>query len=164
MLYKMAYCDNLTGLYNRQFSEEKMQEFGEQNVRFGIYNFDLNGLKSTNDSKGHSYGDDLIKGFARILEQTFNPDGYIVRNGGDEFIVLMKWKEGCNWESYIDKLMDNMRKTNEAQERFIYSTAYGFADSDELSLEDGSIDIHGVYCLADNRMYENKKLCHDARK
>jgi diguanylate cyclase (GGDEF)-like protein len=163
MLYKMAYQDNLTGLYNRQFSEEKMQEFGEQNVRFGIYNFDLNGLKSTNDSKGHSYGDDLIKGFAHILEQTFNPDGYIVRNGGDEFIVLMQWKEGCDWESYIDRLMDNMKKTNEEQEKFVFSTAYGFADSDELPLDDGSIDIHGVYCLADNRMYENKKLCHDAR-
>ena len=43
VLYKMAYTDNLTGLYNRRFCEERLKSYCYNNIPFTIFNFDMNG-------------------------------------------------------------------------------------------------------------------------
>ena len=80
----MAYTDNLTGLYNRRFCEERLKSYRYNNIPFTIINFDMNGLKATNDTHGHSSGDKLIKGFADILTKSFGDKGIVGRMGGDE--------------------------------------------------------------------------------
>ena len=131
---------------------------------FTIFNFDMNGLKATNDTHGHSSGDKLIKGFADILTKTFGDKGIVGRMGGDEFIVIVENIEELNCQEEIRHFQKIMSEANKAQSGYVYSTAYGYADSSEI-VSDGEIrDVNMVYRLADNRMYENKKTCHDARK
>lgn len=164
VLYKMAYTDNLTGLYNRRFCEERLKSYCYNNIPFTIFNFDMNGLKATNDTHGHSSGDKLIKGFADILTKTFGDKGIVGRMGGDEFIVIVENIEELNCQEEIRHFQKIMSEANKAQSGYVYSTAYGYADSSEI-VSDGEIrDVNMVYRLADNRMYENKKTCHDARK
>lgn len=164
VLYKMAYTDNLTGLYNRRFCEERLKSYRYNNIPFTIFNFDMNGLKATNDTHGHSSGDKLIKGFADILTKTFGDKGIVGRMGGDEFIVIVENIEELNCQEEIRHFQKIMSEANKAQSGYVYSTAYGYADSSEI-VSDGEIrDVNMVYRLADNRMYENKKTCHDARK
>lgn len=43
---------------------------------------------------GHTYGDDLISGFARILKETFEKEAVVGRMGGDEFIVIIRSDDG----------------------------------------------------------------------
>lgn len=164
VLYKMAYTDNLTGLYNRRFCEERLKSYCYNNIPFTIFNFDMNGLKATNDTHGHSSGDKLIKGFADILTKSFGDKGIVGRMGGDEFIVIVENIEELNCQEEIRHFQKIMSEANKAQSGYVYSTAYGYADSSEI-VSDGEIrDVNMVYRLADNRMYENKKTCHDARK
>lgn len=78
--------DSFTGLYNKQAFEHASTSNHTGFV--GILFADINGLKYTNDHKGHTAGDKLIKDFANLLKSTFNPASYKCYHlSGDEFIV-----------------------------------------------------------------------------
>lgn len=72
------------------FSEdttENLHKFLKDN--FVYIAMDVNGLKSVNDTKGHSSGDELIKGAVACMKTTMVKFGRIYRTGGDEFIALL---------------------------------------------------------------------------
>jgi diguanylate cyclase (GGDEF)-like protein len=161
MLYRMAYTDALTQAHNRRYCEEVMERLEKNNTHFGVFNFDLNEVKIINDSLGHSYGDELIQGFAKILKKTFGQIGIIARIGGDEFIVIIENNDDFQQQSYIDKLMNNISIANEKEKHFNYSVSYGYADSSEVKNQTESCAMQ-VYTLADRRMYKHKRKYKEA--
>lgn len=54
-----------------------------------MFAFDLNGLKQVNDHDGHAAGDALLKAIASFLSQFFRVGDRVIRQGGDEFVVLL---------------------------------------------------------------------------
>ncbi len=78
--------DPLTGLYNRQsfYDDEKSLT---QSLT-AIASIDLNGLKRTNDTLGHSAGDAALKDVATAILATQGKSSYAYRVGGDEFLIL----------------------------------------------------------------------------
>lgn len=157
VLYRMAYTDMLTQLYNRRYCEERMEELSATKEVYGIYSLDLNDLKAINDTCGHHIGDELISGFAGILQKTFSQIGSIGRMGGDEFIVIIENAVHFDWKSGIEQLERNIAEANMTERRFQYSAAFGYADSREIAAQNGQADSKMVYTLADNRMYECKR-------
>ena len=89
MLEQMAYIDDLTGLANRRKCEQVWDGLDESKENYGIFAFDLNLLKQTNDTKGHAVGDLLIRTFAKTLSKVFSEYGVVGRIGGDEFVVFI---------------------------------------------------------------------------
>lgn len=86
--YRLAYFDTLTGLPNRsRFMEAVRDRAGRPGARAGLLLFDIDGLKSINDTIGHDVGDALIGEVARRLHAGL-PQGAAFRCGGDEFAVL----------------------------------------------------------------------------
>ena len=51
--------------------------------------FDLNNLKTVNDTMGHSAGDQLILNFAKLLRSVIPEKDFVGRYGGDEFIAVI---------------------------------------------------------------------------
>ena len=92
-VYKYAALDSLTGLYNRRSGEQRLGEEISRAQRHGrpltVLMFDLNGLKSVNDTHGHAAGDELIKHFADRLARAIRGSDVAIRFGGDEFMVLL---------------------------------------------------------------------------
>lgn len=87
-----ATTDALTGLYNRQYSEQKIMEYFDKNqgkVCGALMVIDLDFFKTINDTLGHLAGDQLLIEFAKILTSEFHSDDIIGRWGGDEFIAFM---------------------------------------------------------------------------
>lgn len=84
----LTYHDKLTGLYNRLYLEEQFNLIRSQDTSIGIIMADANALKLINDVYNHSFGDELLKKIADVLEDTIGKQGIITRWGGDEFIVL----------------------------------------------------------------------------
>lgn len=87
--------DKLTGLYNKttfeNFFKLKLQDL-KNNVSTGImamYIIDLDHFKEVNDTKGHQFGDEVLKEFSANLRKCFRPYDCIARFGGDEFMVLI---------------------------------------------------------------------------
>ncbi|MBQ0038865.1 MAG: diguanylate cyclase [Treponema sp.] len=89
-LYKMSYSDSMTGSYNRAAYIRDMNELANKGDRsVGILYADVNGLKVTNDTKGHEAGDELILNAIKLLTKYFpKKSDRIYRLGGDEFVVL----------------------------------------------------------------------------
>ncbi|NOQ13712.1 MAG: ammonium transporter [Methyloprofundus sp.] len=88
---RMAYHDSLTGLYNRGFFVDKLQQeidFSARHETSVILMFlDLDQFKRINDNLGHEAGDTLLQAIAQRLKSYTRNGDIICRWGGDEFII-----------------------------------------------------------------------------
>lgn len=89
----MAYHDALTGLPNRRFLEDKIKELvSDQNNKLKtavLFFIDLDRFKGINDTLGHKIGDQLLVAISKRLKGCLRKNDIVVRQGGDEFIVLL---------------------------------------------------------------------------
>jgi diguanylate cyclase (GGDEF)-like protein/PAS domain S-box-containing protein len=87
----MAYYDVLTGLPNRNMVRKHLNaalKKGDQGL--AVLFLDLDRFKIINDTKGHRVGDLLLKVVASRLKNAVQKMGLVSRQGGDEFIILLK--------------------------------------------------------------------------
>lgn len=83
-----ASHDLLTHLPNRFFLKEKTQQWQEQHRTYTALFMDLDNFKGVNDNYGHPFGDKMLVVIARRLQDSVKPHEYVIRQGGDEFIIL----------------------------------------------------------------------------
>ena len=92
-LLVLSMRDLLTGLFNRGFFDERLQEEVERAKRVNrpvtLAMLDLDNFKEFNDGQGHRAGDDLLKAVSRILREFFRSADTVARYGGDEFAVIV---------------------------------------------------------------------------
>jgi diguanylate cyclase (GGDEF)-like protein/PAS domain S-box-containing protein len=89
-----ALHDGLTGLPNRELFMDRLKQRMEISKRhpaslFAVLFLDIDRFKVVNDSLGHAYGDQLLIGTARRLQQCLRLEDTVSRLGGDEFAVLL---------------------------------------------------------------------------
>jgi len=88
---QMAYYDALTLLPNRYYLKEWIQKDGDADDSITVFFIDVDRFKTVNDSYGHRIGDDVLQEVAKRLESCICLKQHlIIRQGGDEFIVLLK--------------------------------------------------------------------------
>lgn len=84
------YHDQLTGLFNSYYIEEKAEEIDENQVlSFSIIVIDINGLKIINESYGHKKGNQVIIETANILESAIRFEDTLARLSGDSFVIYL---------------------------------------------------------------------------
>jgi diguanylate cyclase (GGDEF)-like protein len=89
---KLARHDPLTGLPNRRFFAEKLDEYlcgANASQRLAVLMLDLDGFKMVNDSHGHAAGDKALSEFARRVAALLRGGSVLARIGGDEFAIIM---------------------------------------------------------------------------
>ena len=88
-----ALRDALTGLYNRRFLQEHSQQIvagcQRRGTSIGLLMCDLDFFKQVNDQYGHETGDLLLVETAKALLHTVRESDYVIRFGGEEFLVLL---------------------------------------------------------------------------
>ncbi len=92
-LEKLAFTDNLTGVFNRHyFKEHVAQEFlkhlGDK-VPSCIIMFDIDHFKRVNDTYGHSAGDIILRGVAQKVQAVLRSSDLLARYGGEEFVIYV---------------------------------------------------------------------------
>ncbi len=91
--FQLSVTDELTGITNRRgflgLADYGLSLCQRQNLPATLIFFDLDGLKTVNDSQGHAAGDALIRQFAELLVVAFRQSDLFARLGGDEFVALL---------------------------------------------------------------------------
>jgi len=93
-LYKSATRDGLTGVYNKRFFLDQLDQEIAYHRRHDepltLILLDLDFFKSVNDTYGHQYGDALLKQLAVLLNKGCRAEDILVRYGGEEFAVILR--------------------------------------------------------------------------
>jgi diguanylate cyclase (GGDEF)-like protein/PAS domain S-box-containing protein len=91
-----AYHDQLSDAYNREFIYDNFlhykSEAQKKNLKLGLIIFDIDHFKNINDTYGHNVGDKVIVKLVKIAKETTRESDYMIRWGGEEFIVITQIK------------------------------------------------------------------------
>ena len=142
LLQGFTTCDSLTGLLNRQCYYSDLERYKDSIT--AMVAIDMNGLKRTNDSFGHTEGDRALKTLANSFIASAGRKHHIYRIGGDEFIILCI---GANEEEVrymIERIGQELEKTP-------YSVSVGYA------MNESGLSSDELYHRADAMLYEDKR-------
>ena len=89
-LLKYAQTDALTGLYNKETTEQLTDELlsEDENKSHAFLILDVDCFKQINDIYGHAVGDIVLQKFGKLLKGTFREGDILGRIGGDEFGIF----------------------------------------------------------------------------
>jgi diguanylate cyclase (GGDEF)-like protein len=161
---ELAYVDALTGVKNTTSYNEEVEKIGAAIARgeakFGLVLFDVNNLKKTNDTLGHSAGDKLLKSSCHLICKTFKHSP-VYRIGGDEFIVILRGEDYLKRESLLSLFYEEMPTSVFEHEHQTYrvSIAHGMA-----LYEPTDESYAHVFARADASLYINKAKMKESRE
>jgi diguanylate cyclase (GGDEF)-like protein/PAS domain S-box-containing protein len=149
--------DAMTGLYNRNFFEAELERF-EQGREFpiSIIMADIDGLKYTNDTKGHAAGDELLRRGANVLSSVMRNGDIVARIGGDEFAVLLPRTDSEMVNNIVDRLRNKIIESNSKYTDLVLNISFGCATTEMF-------DLMKAFKLADQNMYKDKLKHKKAR-
>lgn len=154
---KLSLTDNLTGLLNRRAYEDVCDDIRENGMKDYIYvALDVNGLKTVNDTIGHSAGDELLIGAVTVMTKAFSKFGKIYRTGGDEFVALLKCDE--------DEVKAAIKKLDELSLDWIGEQVkeLAIAKGYVVCVDNADKSLDEIVDMADQLMYKNKAEYYEA--
>ena len=93
-LAQASLQDALTGAWNRRFLDQHFDEIAARYRAEGhgcvLAIVDVDRFKQLNDSRGHAFGDRVLCDVVQAIRAELDDDEYVVRVGGDEFIILLR--------------------------------------------------------------------------
>lgn len=109
----VALMDNLTGLYNRQGLQNNLDnKLEEIDKNTAIFYIDLDNFKYYNDNFGHEIGDLILVSFANLIKNICRKNGYAVRYGGDEFLIIMNLEQPEDASEVASGIFESLSKNN----------------------------------------------------
>ncbi|NIQ92906.1 MAG: sensor domain-containing diguanylate cyclase, partial [Desulfuromonadales bacterium] len=92
-LEELSMTDPLTGLHNRRFLKQRMEEelnrSSRQGLSLAVMMIDLDYFKAYNDLCGHLAGDKALEKLADILRNSSRSMDIVTRFGGEEFCIIL---------------------------------------------------------------------------
>lgn len=156
-LNRLAHYDQLTQIPNRYLLLERIDHLIVQCERsansFALLYIDLDKFKIINDTKGHAFGDKLLKEAVLRLSGCIRHSDTIARIGGDEFIVVLENTSSKDAVALIaETLIDSLKKEFVIEdEGFVISCSIGVA----IYPENGRT-TDALLSYADKAMYKAK--------
>ena len=158
-LKEKVYKDLLTGVYNRNFYEEKVKKLLEKkkNTIFSMMLLDIDKFKEINDNNGHDVGDLVLKKISEVLKRNVRKiDDFIIRIGGDEFSIII---EGTlkELEKIYRRIEKDILKENISTD-LKFSISVGMAEREKEEC------LNSLYKKADIELYKMKDKKQKIRK
>lgn len=165
LLRKVSTTDALTGLHNRRYLDECLNEqqrlADRKAITLSLLILDLDHFKQLNDKYGHIFGDECLRQASeRIQACVKRPQDRVFRYGGEEFVVVLP-DTSIKAAKYIaEKILTNFR--SEAMvvqgERVPLTISIGIASSEG---KERDLDVAELLQEADEQLYRAKELGRD---
>lgn len=126
-LEKTSFSDQLTGLSNRHHLLQYLpgdlalsRRKYEMSIESGLPPLDadilfilvdIDHFKPVNDTYGHSAGDLILQQFARLLKSVFRESDHIVRWGGEEFLVVVRFFDRSQARDLVERFRHKVSNT-----------------------------------------------------
>ncbi|MCK5111181.1 MAG: diguanylate cyclase [Arcobacteraceae bacterium] len=150
---KMAFTDQLTGLYNRyKFTELFVSEYhtmAQRDNKMSLIMLDIDFFKKINDKYGHNIGDRVLLQMSNILLRHLRNVDIVGRWGGEEFLILLPTATLENATTLADKLRIAIQDFD-MDEHLKVTASFGVT---EVKIGD---DIKSAVKRADDALYEAK--------
>lgn len=148
IMIEMINNDIMTGLHNRNAFESYIDNIVSFSFdgNIGTIFADLNCLKATNDTLGHSAGDKLIVKYAKLLCMAFDKND-IYRISGDEFVIILL---NIGEEDFKDRIktLNHLNLNNDRISSFGY--AYGKCNN-----------VNELIKMSETMMYSEKQKFYE---
>lgn len=160
-LQERATRDPLTLLYNRAFFADALTSAINASARsgalVGVVFSDIDHFKKLNDNYGHQFGDEVLRGVAKIHADVLRKSDVVARYGGEEIVVLVHQPT----EKGLEKLSERLREAVESASFQIGGKRVPVSISIGASIaiperDPGDLALRLV-AAADEAMYESKQ-------
>jgi diguanylate cyclase (GGDEF)-like protein len=156
-LNNQATHDELTGLYNRRYIlqrlEEQWQDIRRYHTTCSIALLDIDHFKLVNDQYGHGIGDLVLKGFANRIQGELRQGDIFARYGGEEFLLVLPMAELEAAGKLVDRLRQIIEETPVIDEPLTISIRSSFGVAELLPTE----AVHDCISRADRALYRAKE-------
>jgi diguanylate cyclase (GGDEF)-like protein len=181
-LREATLVDPLTGLRNRRFVMEvilpevvafiaqkvRLQQSGTQRRSasetgvYGVFLFDVDHFKKINDTLGHEAGDRMLQQFSYLLRRSVRQDDFVVRWGGEEFLVVLRFSDRDHLDQYARRVREQVERTtflvSEAAGGALKKTAsIGYVSLPFFDEEPSLLEFEQALLLADQALYLAKE-------
>ncbi len=157
-LIDQAIRDPLTGLFNRRYFNEVIEQETLRATRYdhplGLLMIDVNRFKEINDSLGHQTGDDVLREIARVLQASVRETDFVVRYGGDEFLVVLT-ETGEEADQAAQRIRTMVRESVELRQITDFPVTVSVGTT--AWQPDSELTVELALARADARMYEDKR-------
>jgi diguanylate cyclase (GGDEF)-like protein len=160
MLGEKANIDHLTGLYNRKYIDEFIEDLLDSGGGLrGSHNFaalmlDIDGFKKINDSFGHLEGDRAIVTAAALLKKSVRKGDFVARYGGDEFLVILDRCSSVTPRRVIQRITDSLGRYNSGSAK---PYKLEFSIGCQLFSGNTTLTAKDIFSSIDELMYRNKQ-------
>ena len=153
---KLAMIDPLTNLSNRRATLNKakaaLRDAGANTPPATIALLDIDHFKRCNDTYGHDAGDEVLREFARIINEEMRTEDIVGRWGGEEFLVIFPRTHADEAAAAIQRI-----RSAAGRETFAFAPDYALQFSAGIAeLDETERDLREFIKLADRRLYAAK--------
>jgi diguanylate cyclase (GGDEF)-like protein len=150
---RQARLDVLTGLGNRLAWDEALALAEGDRVSLdepmSLIVLDMDGLKLANDTRGHEFGDELLRRFAEVVRDSVRDGDLVARIGGDELGVLLTNADEVKCRRVVLRLEEAL-DGHAGVDGFALSASIGSASCPPVA------SLPDAQKAADRRMYRRK--------
>jgi two-component system cell cycle response regulator len=160
---ELSLRDELTGLYNRRFFDERLEQevarADRHGLTLGCLIADIDHFKQVNDGLGHLVGDDALKAVATVFSRRTRRSDVAARIGGDEFAVLLSANTLPGIRKYAEIIRQAIAgvRVGPRQERAL-TVSIGFAIYPSSLVKNPRVDLVKA---ADDALLAAKRLGRD---
>jgi diguanylate cyclase (GGDEF)-like protein len=162
-LKTLSTTDELTGLHNRKYLLERMEQEISRAKRYAtplsVLLFDLDFFKVVNDIYGYEWGDVLLRSIADKLKQLIRKEDILTRYGDEEFIVVLPNTSEDNAFLFAERFRKDIERMEfiPAGEEERHKITISGGISTFPCLPDTEEDANTIIRYAEHALYNAKK-------
>lgn len=148
-----ASTDPLTGIANRRFLYEELEQLVNPHIRaqrpLSIILIDIDNFKQFNDDHGHLAGDEVLRQIAHALNQSIHGFDTVGRYGGEEFLIIMP-------NTDLDKALRAAERARQSIEALVIDGLPKITISGGVAQREENESIETLIDRADQKLYQAK--------